>query len=331
MKVRFAIIGTSKITEQFLKGALQVDDFKLQAIYSRNIEKAKEFGSTYGAVEFYDDIYEMTKSPNIDAVYIASPNALHYSQGIICMNNKKHVLIEKALASNKNEVKEMIETAKRNNVLLMEAMKTTQLPNFKVLMDNIHKIGKVRRYFASFCQYSSRYDKFKAGIIENAFKRELSNGSLMDIGVYCIYPMVALFGMPKEIKGNGIMLSTGVDGEGSAIFKYDDMIGEIQYSKISNSYIPSEIQGEEGSIIINKINSFSEMTIRYRDGSEEKIEIPQKDSDDMYYEVKEFIKLIQNNQRESKINSHNNSYNTMKIMDEIRNQIGLKYDSDLGN
>ncbi|WP_341467137.1 hypothetical protein [Clostridium septicum] len=86
----------------------------------------------------------------------------------------------------------MIKVAKENNVVLMEAMKTTLFPNFKIIKDNLYKIGKVRRYFASFCQYSSRYDKYKSGEILNAFKPELSNGSLMDIGVYCIAPMVNL-------------------------------------------------------------------------------------------------------------------------------------------
>ena len=96
----------------------------------------------------------------------------------------------------------------------MEAMKTTLLPNFQVIKENIHRIGKVRRYFTSFCKYSSRYDKYKNGEILNAFKPELSNGALMDIGVYCIEPIINLFGKPKSIKANGFMLESGVDGQG---------------------------------------------------------------------------------------------------------------------
>ncbi len=133
----------------------------------------------------------MAKCEEIDAIYIASPNSIHASQAILCMNNKKHVLVEKAFGSNAKEVLDMIKASRENDVLLMEAMKTVQMPNFKILKDNLYKIGKVRKYFGSYCQYSSRYDKYKAGIIENAFKRELSNGALMDIGVYTIYPMVS--------------------------------------------------------------------------------------------------------------------------------------------
>ena len=56
-------------------------------------------------------------------------------------------------------------------------MKTTLLPNFKVIQEQLSKIGTVRRYFASFCQYSSRYDAYRAGTVLNAFNPELSNGA----------------------------------------------------------------------------------------------------------------------------------------------------------
>ncbi|MGL4108872.1 Gfo/Idh/MocA family protein [Clostridium sp. LP20] len=326
-KIRFGIVGTSAITEWFLNGAAKVNDFELVAVYSRNIEKAREFGKKYGARLFFSDLDEMSKSKEIDAVYIASPNSLHAKQAIICMNNKKHVLSEKAFASNTVEARKMIDAANINNVLLMEAMKTTMLPNFNIIKNNLHKIGKIRRYFASYCQYSSRYDKYKSGIIENAFKPELSNGALMDIGVYCIYPMVALFGKPQSIKAQSYMLETGVDGEGSILFNYGDFDGVIQYSKIANSYLPSEIQGEEGSILIEKINTLKKVTIIYRDGSEEIISQEQED-DDMCYEIQEFISLIQNNVKESQVNSHYNSLKVIEIMEEARKQIGLVYLAD---
>lgn len=326
-KIRFGLVGTSAITDWFLNGAVKVEDFELKAIYSRNIDKARSFGEKHGATLFFDNLEEMASSNDIDAIYIASPNSEHAKQAIICLNKGKHVLSEKAFASNALEAKEMIEAAKKNNVLLMEAMKTTCLPNFRVIKENIHKIGKIRRYFGSFCQYSSRYDKYKAGIIENAFKPELSNGALMDIGVYCIAPMVNLFGKPKSLKANAYMLETGVDGEGSIIFNYGDMDGIIQYAKIANSYIPSEIQGEEGSIIIEKLNTFKKVTIKYRDGSEEIISLPQE-QDDMCYEVEEFIKIINSGEKESSINTHLNSVTVMELIDEARKQIGLKYPSD---
>ena len=325
--IRIGVIGTNFITDRLIEGAKEVKDANIAAVYSRTEERAKEFADKHNIKYTFTNLEEMAKSDLIDAVYIASPNSLHASQTIVFLKNKKHVLCEKPFASNKKEVEEMINAAKENNVVLMEAMKTTLLPNFKVIKENIHKIGKVRKYFASFCQYSSRYDKYKAGEVLNAFKNELSNGAIMDIGVYCISPMVNLFGKPNTIKANGIMLKTGVDGEGSAVFGYDDMEGTVIYSKISNSYLPSEIQGEEGSIIIDKINTFNNVKIVYRDGREEILSVKQKDAN-MYYEVEEFVNLIKNGEKESKINSLQVSRDVIEVIDEARKQIGVVYPAD---
>ena len=149
----------------------------------------------------------------------------------------------------------------------------------------------------------------------------------MDIGVYCISPMVNLFGKPNTIKANGIMLKTGVDGEGSAVFGYDDMEGTVIYSKISNSYLPSEIQGEEGSIIIDRINAFNSVKIIYRDGREEILSVEQKEAN-MCYEVEEFVNLIKNGEKESKINSLQVSRDVIEVVEEARKQIGVIYPAD---
>ncbi|BFK80370.1 Gfo/Idh/MocA family oxidoreductase [Clostridium baratii] len=325
-KIRFGIIGTGKIVHNFLDAALKHKEFELTSVYSRDINKAKEFGKPYGAKNFFDDLEEFSKCNEIDAVYIASPNFLHESQSILCMNNKKHVLCEKPMASNSKEVSRMIKASKDNGVLLMEAMRLTVLPNFLKVKENLNKIGKIRRYFASYCQYSSRYDSFKEGVVLNAFNKDFSNGALMDIGVYCIHPMINLFGKPNKVISNSVFLSNGIDGEGSVIFNYDDFDGIIMYSKISNSNLPLEIQGEDGSMLISNIH-FEDVKIIYRDGREEKISIePLKN--DMYYEIDEFIRCIKNGQLESKLNSLSNSLSAIELMDEIRKEIGLKFPAD---
>ncbi|MCF0147208.1 MAG: Gfo/Idh/MocA family oxidoreductase [Clostridium sp.] len=328
--INIGIIGSNFITDRLIEGAKLISDVNISAIYSRTEERAKEFAKKHGIKYTYTNLEEMAKSDLIDAVYIASPNALHSSQAILFLKNKKHVLCEKAFASNTKEADEMIRAAKENDVVLMEAMKTTLLPNFRVIKDNLHKIGKVRKYFASYCQYSSRYDKYKAGEILNAFKKELSNGAIMDIGVYCISPMVNLFGKPNTIKANGIMLNTGVDGEGSVVFGYDDMEAVVIYSKISNSYLPSEIQGEEGNIIIDRINGFNNVKIIYRDGREEDLTLDQNEAD-MCYEVQEFADLIKSGERESKINSLKVSRDVIAVIEEARKQIGVVYPADGNN
>jgi len=325
--IRFGIIGTNWITESFIAAASEVEDFKLSAVYSRSIETANAFAEKHIIAATFTDIEEMAASGQIDAVYIASPNSFHASHAIACMKHGIHVLCEKPIASNALELRQMIAAAKENGVLLMEALKSTMLPGFKAIQDNIEKLGTVRRYFASYCQYSSRYDAYKAGTVLNAFNPVFSNGALMDLGIYCVYPLVALFGKPNLIKATGVMLDSGVDGEGSIVLQYESMDAVIMYSKITHSSLPSEIQGENGSIVIDKISEIGKVEIQYRNGTSEDISQP-ANSKSMYYEAKEFIELIKAGRTESSINTFANSLATLEIMDEARKQIGLVYPAD---
>ena len=182
-KVRFGVVGTNKITDWVIAGGRQDNRFELTAVCSRTKERAEEFAAMHNIPYTFTSLEEMASSNTVDAIYIATPNYLHAEQSILCMNHGKHVLCEKPFASNADEVRRMIEAAERNNVTLMEAMISTLNPNFVTARNKMKDIGTIRRYFACYCQYSSRYDKFKEGIVLNAFKPELSNGAVMDIGI----------------------------------------------------------------------------------------------------------------------------------------------------
>ena len=335
-KIRFGVIGTNFITDWVIAGAKQDERFELVAVCSRTQERANEFAAKYDIPYTFTSLEEMAASPLIDAVYIATPNYLHASQSILCMKHGKHVLCEKPMASNAYEVKQMIAASRQYGVTLMEAMKPTLTPNFRVLREALPKAGVIRRYFASYCQYSSRYDKFKEGIVLNAFKPELSNGAMMDIGVYTVYPMVVLFGRPKKIDASGIVLSSGADGQGAVNFLYEGMNATVLYSKIANSALPTEIQGEEGNLTLDRINIIRKVTYSPRlapamgKGPEP---VPEDlsvvaDKDEYYYEVAEFINLVLSGKRESEINSLDNSLITLEIIDEVRRQLGIVYPAD---
>lgn len=330
------MVGTNFITDWVIAGARQDDRFELTAVYSRTQETADAFARKHAIPHTFTDLEEMASSPLIDAVYIASPNFLHARQSILCMRHGKHVLCEKPLASNAREVREMIATASENKVTLMEAMKPTLTPNFRSVRENLHRLGDVRRYFSCYCQYSSRYDKYKQGIILNAFDPKMSNGAMMDIGIYTLYPLIVLFGKPKHVEASGILLSSGVDGQGAVNLLYDGMNATILYSKIVDSVLPTEIQGEDGNILLDRINIIRSVTysprVRASSGkgvsaAPEDISYP-TDKDEYFYEVEEFINLIEQNRPESAVNSWTNSLATIEIIDEIRRQQGIVYPAD---
>ena len=335
-KIRFGVVGTNFITDWVIAGAREDESFELAAVCSRTQERGAECAAKHNIPHIFTSLDDMVQSDVIDAVYIASPNYKHAEQSILAMSHGKHVLCEKPIASNAREARAMVAASHKYGVTLMEAMKSTLSPNFIAVKDNLHRIGTPRRYFASFCQYSSRYDKFKEGIILNAFRPELSNGAMMDIGVYTLYPLIALFGSPKSVNAQGIVLSSGVDGQGAVNMQYDGMNATVLYSKIANSQLPAEIEGEDGNIMIDRIQTPVDVRFYPRQapasGHEKRAEgeslTGADNHNEYFYEIKEFIDLIEQGRRESSINSHQCSITTMEVIDEVRRQLGVRYPAD---
>lgn len=140
----------------------------------------------------------------------------------------------------------MLSAAQERGLVLLQAMRSAFLPTIPLLREEIARIGPVRRARFSYCQYSSRYDKFKNGIIENAFDPRLGNGALMDIGAYCVNLMVLLFGAPRAVTAKAVFLPGSIDALGTAICEYDGFHAELEYSKVDQSDCISEISGESG-------------------------------------------------------------------------------------
>ena len=259
--IRFATIGTNWITHRFCQAAHGTGKLQLVAVYSRNLEKARDFASGYQVTDVYDDLELMAKKPEIDAIYIASPNSLHASQAERFMKEGKHIIGEKPLASNISEVDNLIAIAKANNVVLFEAMKTCYLPNFDVCKKALPSLGKLRRAHLTYCQYSSRYQKYLDGENPNTFNPEFSNGSVMDIGIYPLSFALALFGKPNSINAAGSLLASGVDAHGSLALMYDEFEVLVTHSKVSDGFTPSEIQGEKGALLIEHISDCDQVIL----------------------------------------------------------------------
>ena len=313
--IRFATIGSNVIVDSFLKGAAHDSRFQLQAVYSRTQERAAEFADKYGVKHTYTSLEALAADPHLDAVYIASPNCFHAPQAILMMEHGKHVLCEKPLAPSFAEGKAMTEAARRSGVVLMEAMKTTLMPNFFRVKEALPQIGTVRRFFAQFCQYSSRYDNLKKGIVSNAFRAGMGNGALRDLGVYGLAPLVHLFGMPQQLQASATLLSTGVDGQGTVLMTYPGMEAVVEFSKVSDSFLPSEIQGENGRILLGKLSTVKDPVLVMRDGTTTDLSVPTI-ADDMYYELKEFIDVIESGAAESAVNTHQRSLDVLELVDK---------------
>ena len=323
--LRFAIMGTGKISHTFMKAALKVPGFKLEAVYSRSQDSGRAFGSVYGADKVYTTLKALGDDPEVDAVYIASPNSSHCAQTVFMLEHGKHVLCEKPIASSAQELERMMKAADGNGKILLEAMRPVFDPGFAKIKELLGQLGQIRRAVFQYCQYSSRYDGFKNGIIENAFNPALSNAALMDIGVYCIHPMVLLFGKPRQVMASGIFLPNHMEGAGTVLMDYGSMLGEARYSKITDSAQPSEIQGEDANMLIWQIQDTRKIQVTYRGGRQETFEI-QKEDNNMYYEVQRMMELTQQDGGRELAAAHlEGSVMEMEVMDEVRRLTGIRF------
>ena len=287
----FAVIGRNFVVDSFLESCAECADVHLLAVYSRREDTARTYAEKHGAERIYTDLSALAADPDIDFVYIASPNACHEAQAVALLEGGKHVLVEKPAAPDREGFARMCAAADKNHRVLMEAMMPAHLPALDVIRKFLQEIAPVRFADFSYCQYSSRYDKFKNGIIENAFDPTLGNGALMDIGIYCVHMLTNLFGMPQEVDGSCLFLDGSIDGCGTVTVKYPHLLARLTYSKITDGKLPCEIQGEKGCIHIDCMSRPHKVTLLRRDGSQEVYETENTHTD-MYYELCDFLSCI---------------------------------------
>ncbi|WP_276973286.1 Gfo/Idh/MocA family protein [Tatumella ptyseos] len=325
MKLRLAVVGTHWITDSFVSAALESGLYELCAVYSRTREQAAAFASRYGAPAVFTDLQEMAESDLAEVVYIASPNSLHCEQSCLFMRHGKHVICEKPLASDDVQAGKMIACAKQHQVVLFEAFKTATLPNFRVIRDTLPALGKLRKALLQYCQYSSRYQPYLAGENPNTFNPQFSNGSVMDIGFYPLASAVALWGAPRGVKAQASLLESGVDAHGTVILDYGDFDVTILHSKVSDSVLSSEIQGEEGSLVISKLSTCEGITLHPRQGEVKSPGVAQYDNA-MRSEAELFARLVAEQQIDHP--ALEVSLITARLLTDIRRQTGVRFPSD---
>ncbi len=332
--IRIGVIGTNFVSDWLCDAAASLDCIAVTAVYSRAWETGNVFAQKHGIENVFCDLDAFLAFDGIDAVYIASPNFAHCEQTVRALNAKKHVLCEKVIATNSRELARMIAAAKANGCVLLEAMRPAHDPCMALVQNQLPKLGKLRRVVFDYCQYSSRYDKFRAGEIMNAFNPDYSNAAVMDIGCYIIHMAAKLFGRPERILSASVKLSNGFEGSGHVLLDYGDMKAELSYSKITESVTPNLFMGEDATLTLGKITMPRDMEIRYHKGSAN-YGTAQSDTEvipyepvenNMVFELTEFARLC----REGLVDHPHLEVSviTLEIIDEIRRQNGIQFPSD---
>lgn len=248
--IKYATIGTSFIAEQFVTGANAIGKMQLTAVYSRQYDTGFAFGEKFGCYRVYTSLNDLANDSEIEAVYVASPNVFHSTQSELLLLAGKHVICEKPITTSAGEYSRLKKLADQKGLIYIEAMIPIYNTSRSRIKAALGEIGNISMAKIDYCQRSSRYDRFMRGEQVNIFDMSLYAGTLMDLGVYCVYAAIDLFGMPNEIKASASFLNNGADGSGIAIFEYDKFSACLTYSKTGQSVAPTEIVGDDGSVIM---------------------------------------------------------------------------------
>ncbi|MGM9679986.1 MAG: Gfo/Idh/MocA family protein [Eubacteriales bacterium] len=323
--MNFAVIGTFWLTENMIEAMGQTDKIRYFAQYSRSMERAKEFAEKQGHGEYvrlYDDLNALAADPDIDAVYIASPNYAHYEQARLMLEAGKSVLCEKPVCYRLSEYKELCELADRKGIVFMEAIMNIHLPWANDLCREVKNHGKVISARLDFSQRSSKLDRVKTGQFFSTFEKSTGGGALMDLGVYAVYLAIFLFGMPKQIRSDARFFRTGVDIQDVVLFVYDDFTAVLTFTKLVESRIHSEILCENGSVTIQNLSRLQNVYSYPSDGSEHCLHRETTFPQGMCCELSDFLSCRQEAGREGYRRSRELAEMVLRCMEEIRRQIG---------
>ncbi len=326
--MRIGILGTGMMANLVMEIINRLA-FSYIAVLGRkeSEEKAKALCRENGLDAYYLDYDELLDS-DVDTIYVALPNHLHYEFAKKALLHGKHVIIEKPITANAVQLKDLMETAKGQGKMMFEAMNIHYLPAYCSLKDHLAQAGDLKIVSFNYSQYSSRYDAFKKGEILAAFDPARAGGALMDLNVYNIHAMVGLFGKPEKViyEAN---VERGIDTSGILTLDYGTFKASAIGAKDCKAPVRCSIQGTDGCFVIPKpmsqMESYEFMpnigeTVRY--GTE-------NPENRLYYEFKEFQRMIRERDWEKEKRMLEISLIVSGILEEARTQNGIFTDFSL--
>lgn len=299
--INVGTIGTSRITEQFIEACQLTNLYKVKGIYSRSAYRARDIATIYKADYYTDQLNNILFDPEIDLIYIASPNSLHFEQAMKAIKAGKHVIIEKPMFTTTDEWHKAHEEAKKMNVFIFEAALHIHTRNYRRMKQLIqNKIIETEQPFVganfNFGQYSSRYVEYRHAmdnglIAPNVFNPHYAGGALMDLGVYPIYVVLDLFGLPDSVRYNAKKGENGIDVFGTILLSYADFQVSIFISKGVHSALKSEVYVDDETIVITDISKIRKVKLINHEGQSADV-IDYKPANYMYDELINFSEVI---------------------------------------
>ncbi|WP_125710741.1 Gfo/Idh/MocA family protein [Lacticaseibacillus porcinae] len=250
--MKLAIIGAGKIVHDFLTIADQIPDLQVVAIAGTPNDEStlKDLQGKYGIQKTYLDAQLAMQDPDVDTIYVAVPNSLHFTIAQAALTAGKNVICEKPFVNTRQEAEALKQIADAKGVLLLEAITNQYLENFTAIQQALPTLGPVRIAYFNYSQYSSRYDAFKQGTILPAFDPQKGGGALMDLNIYNIHLAVGLFGEPASVS-YAPNIQRGVDTSGILSLQYPNMQVVCIAAKDADGPSIGVIEGEQATLTLN--------------------------------------------------------------------------------
>ena len=253
--MKLCAVGTGFITKSMLEEFARSQHLNCTSICSRQESKGLAMGEPFGIRTVYTSLEDMLADEAVEAVYIASPNALHYPQTKAALLAGKHVLCEKPFATTAAEAAEVIALAKEKHLLLFETITLAHHPNYAKVKEFLPQLGPLKTVIATFCQYSSRYPALLAGQVSPVLDPAYCGGALMDINLYNIHFVAGLFGKPEDLHYFPNLYKNGVDTSGSLVLQYPGFTCLCVGAKDSAAENGVQIVGQNGYMKITPSSS----------------------------------------------------------------------------
>ena len=318
--VRWGILGTGNIAQQFARGLAGLPDAQLVGVGSRSLETAQTFATTFGAAHAHGSYEALVSDPDVEVVYIATPHTLHAENSLRCLETGKAVLCEKPFTLNAAQAQTVIDSARAKGLFLMEAMWTRFFPLFGTLRDFIRegRIGELKLLQADFGIVSP--------VMQNRlFDPDLGGGALLDVGVYPVSLASYLLGTPTAVSSRAHLGNTGVDEQNAVVLEHQDGALAVLSSAI-RAETPQEafITGTEGNIrVCAPWWQPTELVLTTQKG-EERFESPLPHNG-YAYEAAEVMRCLREGVLESPLMPLDETLNIMQTLDTCRAQWGLRY------
>ncbi len=326
-EIRLGTIGSGAIVHSILDNVSVTEGIRLAAVYSRSEEKGRALAAKYSTDKVYTCMEAFLADAEVNFVYIATPNLLHYKQIKDALLAGKNVICEKPFCTKAEQAHELVNIAKEKHLFLVEAVPTAFLPNFSVLKQELPKIGKVKLVLGNYSQYSARYDQLLNGEVPNVFNPEYGAGCLMDLNYYNVYLNIALFGKPKDAIYYPNIYPGLADTSGILMMRYDGFVSQSAGAKDTWGVNSFQIEGEKGYIYIKDgSNGIAEVRVVTKTSDETFNNQPNPDR--WSYEVQKLTKLVLTDDYDAIYNQLNVMLDVVATLESARKKAGILFPGD---